>query len=328
MKKEDWTGIHFLEKTSYYDGKKSRFMSLVWIFVTVAGFMLCQMSAFALFFDGLSMTFNMALIIGLMLALSIIFFLLSFKWQFFWSGAVLCALGLGIYGWLRFDTLSQGFASIYERAYTLATDYYVEGSVDAGLWSGTLSQEVYIFIAVLLILYGAICFWGLKSSVPAVFPGALGILGVFLVGKVPDLLWMGVFVFSACILIAGSYTSHRFGKFGTLTALGGHFYVRGDQKAASKIGAGTAVAVAAVLTASLALSVLAGNIAGLPEGAMVTGWLTVNGKQYYLSDSGAMVEGWLKVGEDYYYFNPGSGEKLSNTTIGVFQLDADGKWKR
>ena len=71
-----------------------------------------------------------------------------------------------------------------------------------------------------------------------------------------------------------------------------------------------------------------GDIAGLPEGAMVTGWLTVNGKQYYLSDSGAMVEGWLKVGEDYYYFNPGSGEKLSNTTIGVFQLDADGKWKR
>ncbi len=272
MKKEDWTGIHFLEKTSYYDGKKNRLMGLVWIVATVAGFMLSQLSAFSIFFAGLSMTFNGVLIGGLMIILSLIFFLLSFKWQLFWSGVGVCALGLGLFAWLRFDPLSQGLVSIYERAFTLAADYYMEGTVDAGVWSGVLSQEVYIFIAVFLILYGAICFWGLKSSVPVAFPGALGILGVFLVGQVPDLLWMGVFLFSICILVAGSYTSHRFGKFGTLTALRGHFYVRGDQKAAAKIGAGTAVAAAAVLTASLALSVLVGNIAGLPEEDTLRGY--------------------------------------------------------
>lgn len=66
----------------------------------------------------------------------------------------------------------------------------------------------------------------------------------------------------------------------------------------------------------------------LPGGAMVTGWLTVNGKQYYLDASGAMVEGWVKIGEDYYYFHPGTGEKAYSTTIGVFELDADGKWKK
>ena len=64
----------------------------------------------------------------------------------------------------------------------------------------------------------------------------------------------------------------------------------------------------------------------LPGGAMVTGWLTVNGKQYYLDASGAMVEGWAKIGDDYYYFHPGTGEKAYNTTIGVFVLDGDGKW--
>lgn len=64
----------------------------------------------------------------------------------------------------------------------------------------------------------------------------------------------------------------------------------------------------------------------LPGGAMVTGWLTLNGKQYYLDASGAMVEGWVKIGEDFYYFHPGSGEKAYSTTIGVFALDAEGKW--
>lgn len=71
-----------------------------------------------------------------------------------------------------------------------------------------------------------------------------------------------------------------------------------------------------------------GMFTNLPGGAMVTGWLTVNGKQYYLDASGAMAEGWVKIGEDYYYFYPGSGEKAYNTTIDVFVLDADGKWKK
>ena len=71
-----------------------------------------------------------------------------------------------------------------------------------------------------------------------------------------------------------------------------------------------------------------GMFSNLPGGAMVTGWLTLNGKQYYLDASGAMVEGWAKVGDDYYYFYPGTGEKAYNTSIGVFELDGDGKWKR
>ena len=69
-----------------------------------------------------------------------------------------------------------------------------------------------------------------------------------------------------------------------------------------------------------------GMFSNLPGGAMVTGWLTLDGKQYYLDASGAMVEGWAKIGEDYYYFHPGSGEKAYSTTIGVFELDASGKW--
>ena len=62
MKKEDWTGIHFLEKTSYYDGKKTGPFSLLWVLAIVAGFALSQLSAFAIVFDGLSMDYNVCTI--------------------------------------------------------------------------------------------------------------------------------------------------------------------------------------------------------------------------------------------------------------------------
>lgn len=65
---------------------------------------------------------------------------------------------------------------------------------------------------------------------------------------------------------------------------------------------------------------------GGPEGAMCTGWITVNDKRYYLNSSGAMVEGWYKVGDGYYYFYPGDGSMAVNTKIDGFQLDANGVW--
>ena len=57
------------------------------------------------------------------------------------------------------------------------------------------------------------------------------------------------------------------------------------------------------------------------------GWLTIDGKTYFMNESGAMVEGWYKVQDNWYYFYPGQGQKAVNTSISGFQLDANGVWQ-
>ena len=61
---------------------------------------------------------------------------------------------------------------------------------------------------------------------------------------------------------------------------------------------------------------------------MVTNsWVTVNGQTYFINPSGIMVEGWYQVEGNWYYFQPGSGQKLVNTTVNGFALDANGIWQ-
>lgn len=54
-------------------------------------------------------------------------------------------------------------------------------------------------------------------------------------------------------------------------------------------------------------------------GAMVTGWREISGKWYYFTPSGAMATGWQLVGGAYYYMDEG-GEMVKG-----WQL-VDGKW--
>ena len=82
------------------------------------------------------------------------------------------------------------------------------------------------------------------------------------------------------------------------------------------------------------------------NGIMQTGFLTLNGKTYYLQSSGAMKTGWQKISNTWYYFD-GSGAMVSNgwkwinskcyyfdkngkmaadTWIGEYYVDADGAW--
>lgn len=60
------------------------------------------------------------------------------------------------------------------------------------------------------------------------------------------------------------------------------------------------------------------------NGKMATGWLKLDGRWYYLGADGAMATGWQKIGGKWYYFNPNNGAMMSNTTIGNYQLGADG----
>lgn len=65
-----------------------------------------------------------------------------------------------------------------------------------------------------------------------------------------------------------------------------------------------------------------------PEGAMIKScWLTINGLTYFINQNGVMVEGWYQVENNWYYFQPGAGNKLVNTTVDGFVLDANGIWQ-
>ena len=66
---------------------------------------------------------------------------------------------------------------------------------------------------------------------------------------------------------------------------------------------------------------------GGPEGAMISNcWLTISGKTYFINQSGVMMEGWYRISGKWYYFYPGDGSKAVSTSIGGFQVDADGVW--
>ena len=82
------------------------------------------------------------------------------------------------------------------------------------------------------------------------------------------------------------------------------------------------------------------------NGIMQTGFLTLNGKTYYLQSSGAMKTGWQKISNTWYYFDSSgamvsngwrwinskcyyfdkNGKMAADTWIGEYYVDADGAW--
>lgn len=325
MRKKDWTGIHFLEKTSYYDGKNSLPGALLWLMMAMASFILILLSSFAIIFRGLSMDFNCLKILGIIVPLAVVFWLLSTRWQFFWGGVGVACIGGVLFAWLNFSALSQGFISIYERGYMLVTDY-MAGNVDQGVWEGELAFLVYGFVAALFCLYGAICYFGLKSAFPVLVPGIAGIVGVFFVGKVPDAFWLAVFCISSCVFVIGSYAGTRFGKYGTLTALGKHFYIRGENRTVKKIGAKAGIFMAVLLAVSAGLAFFAGNVMGLPSKEtlvhyqqQIRDWSKENlhlfegwGEEDTLPKGGISGGDLASAGDMYYY-----GDEQIRVTVGA-----------
>ncbi len=62
------------------------------------------------------------------------------------------------------------------------------------------------------------------------------------------------------------------------------------------------------------------------NGAMQTGWLQLGGTWYYLRTDGSMVhDRWMLIDGKYYYFYS-SGAMASNTTVGGYQVGANGQW--
>lgn len=325
MRKKDWTGIHFLEKTSYYDGKRGQLGALAWLILSFAAFVLIQLSSFAILFHGLSMEFKAWQVGAVMVGAALIFWLLSPWWPLLLGGVgVLCA-GLGIFAWVKFDGLSAGFMSIYDRGAVLVSDYMM-GITDSGDWSGELAFGVYAFVAVLLCLYGGLCYFALKSALPVLIPGIAAVTGVFFVGKVPDIFWLAVFFIAACVFVSGSYTSLRFGRYGTLTALGSHFYIRAEKPAVYKIGAKSGILLAALLALGALLAAGFGQVIGMPEEEkladyqqQIRDWSQENlklfenwGTKESLPEGGINGGDLASVGDMYYH-----GDEQIKVTVGV-----------
>lgn len=67
------------------------------------------------------------------------------------------------------------------------------------------------------------------------------------------------------------------------------------------------------------------------DGAMKTGWQTIYGKKYYLggANDGAMKNGWQKIDGYWYYFGgTNDGSLKTNTWIGNYYVDANGRWTK
>ncbi len=61
------------------------------------------------------------------------------------------------------------------------------------------------------------------------------------------------------------------------------------------------------------------------NGYMATGWVQDSGNWYYMHNNGAMATGWIEAAGKWYYLNS-DGTMLSNTSVGGYQLGADGAW--
>ncbi len=61
------------------------------------------------------------------------------------------------------------------------------------------------------------------------------------------------------------------------------------------------------------------------DGHMVTGWLSLGDDMYYMDDCGKMVTGWNTIGNDCYYFYP-DGHMARNEKVDGFYLDMNGAW--
>ena len=253
MKKEDWTGIHFLEKTSYYDNKKEHF-PLLWIILLLAAHAGLVLSTFVMLFETLSFEVDAVFFGGVIAAATVVMWLLSGRKLLFFGTFAVTAMGLAFYIWTQLDSLASGFVSLFDRGDALFSDY-LAGIADSGEWSGRLGMEIYMIIALVLVLFCGLFAFGFKKSLPAALPGVLCVAGTFIVGKVPDGCWFAVFLVSSSVLAAGNYTGSRFGKNSVLDALGRHFYIRAASKKIRSIGAKSALLVlcAVALCSGLAL---------------------------------------------------------------------------
>ena len=61
------------------------------------------------------------------------------------------------------------------------------------------------------------------------------------------------------------------------------------------------------------------------NGSMATGWINLGGKWYYLNASGDMATSWVNSNGKWYYLD-NDGHMLANTTVGNYRLDASGAW--
>lgn len=252
MKKEALTGIHFLEKTSYYDQKKDHF-PLLWIMIQLGAFGCMVLSTAAMLFETLGFEFDMGLVGGIVAVGTFLCWLLSGR-RLVLAAAVTVTFASGaIYVWYRLESVITGFLSLYQRGNALVSDY-LAGVTGSSEWSGRLGTEIYVLLVLGLVVICGLFVFGFKKTLPALLPGILCAIGALLVGKVPPLPWFAIYLVSAVTLSACGYNRSRFGKSSALDTMSRHFFIRGMVGKSRNIGAWSALAVLAAMALCIGLA--------------------------------------------------------------------------
>ncbi len=61
------------------------------------------------------------------------------------------------------------------------------------------------------------------------------------------------------------------------------------------------------------------------DGYSQVGWKTYQGYKYYFDTDGKLVNGWKKIGTSYYYLKQANGRLATNTVIGSYRVDENGR---
>lgn len=61
------------------------------------------------------------------------------------------------------------------------------------------------------------------------------------------------------------------------------------------------------------------------DGYLQMGWKTYQGYKYYFDTEGRLVNGWTKIGSDYYYLKQANGRLATDTVIGSYKVDENGR---
>ena len=198
MRKKDlskhMSGIYFLEKTSYEDSKQ-RHLKISFVLPGTVCMYIFVVTTVGMFMDAVQFSWNLKTVLiwaALGCMLPGIFCLHK---KGFWVGmTLLTAISIGF--WLNSDgQIWAGVLDVYERIGDLIHVYYSGASRNFNL-SGNVSDNFLIAFVLLLCIYEGVFILGLKRSLGGAIPGIAVGTGCLLVGQVPQLLWLYLFIFT------------------------------------------------------------------------------------------------------------------------------------
>lgn len=274
MRKKDlskhMSGIYFLEKTSYEDSKQ-RHLKISFVLPGTVCMYIFVVTTVGMFMDAVQFSWNLKTVLiwaALGCMLPGIFCLHK---KGFWVGmTLLTAISIGF--WLNSDgQIWAGVLDVYERIGDLIHVYYSGASRNFNL-SGNVSDNFLIAFVLLLCIYEGVFILGLKRSLGGAIPGIAVGTGCLLMGQVPQLLWLYLFIFTLLVFLSANYTNTHFGSVSMQELWMRHFYIRGKQSVLDRISLSGAISLIVILLLGICAAAAVVRFVPLPDKTRLSGW--------------------------------------------------------